>query len=362
MRIGFDARMITHPGIGRYIKCLVPEMVKQAPKDEFILFGAADKLKSFKESKNVRVVEWKAPIYSLQEQFSFPYEREDIDLVHIPHFNIPILCRKKMVTTIHDLIYLIFPEFVRSPLAKYYARFMIGSALKKTESVISVSNNTRKDLLGIFGKEYSEKIKTVYEAAGEQFHSIKNSKKIEDIQRKYSLSDKIILYVGSVRPHKNVENLVKAYSKLKESGISHQLVITGRWGRKDDCLKKIIDSDADIRYMGEIPVDDLVLLYNLADVLVHISRYEGFGLTVLEAMQCGTPVVTSDSSSLPEVAGKAALTVPCLNVGQIADTVYNVLSSEEQKKRMIEAGFSQAKQFSWEKAARETIEIYRNIT
>ncbi|MFH1552538.1 MAG: glycosyltransferase, partial [Candidatus Omnitrophota bacterium] len=118
---------------------------------------------------------------------------------------------------------------------------------------------------------------------------------------------------------------------------------------------------ADVRYIGEVSVEDLIGLYNIADVLVHLSLYEGFGLTVLEAMQCGTPVVTSNTSSLPEVAGNSALTVSPLNVGQITDTVYNVMLSEELRNGMIKAGLERSSQFSWEETARKTLKVYRGI-
>jgi glycosyltransferase involved in cell wall biosynthesis len=360
MRIGFDARMITHPGIGRYIKCLVPELIKKAPEDEFVLFGDPERLKGLANAPNVRVIEWKASIYSVQEQLSFPYDKEDIDLVHVPHFNIPIFCKTKMVVTIHDLIYILFPRSVRSPLARLYARVCMSAALKKASKIITVSKHTTEDLVKVFGKRYEEKIKTVYEAAGKNFKRIDDKGALEGIREKFNLSEKIILYVGSVKPHKNVSGLLEAYARLQKRGISHQLVIVGRWDRKEDHLKSIIDKNNGINYIGEVSSDDLVALYNLSDALIHLSFYEGFGLTVLEAMQCGTPAIISEATSLPEVAGDAGLAVSPLNIGQIADTVYNVLVHKEMREGMIKTGLERAKQFSWEKTARETLEIYHS--
>ncbi|MFQ5952858.1 MAG: glycosyltransferase family 4 protein [Candidatus Omnitrophota bacterium] len=360
MRVGFDARMITHPGIGQYIKCLLPELARQAPGDEFILYGDPELLKDVATSANTHIVRWSAPIYSVQEQLTFPYDRTDIDLVHVPHFNVPVFCRKKMVVTIHDLIYLLFPESVPSPVARWYARLVMGMALKKAAKIITVSENTRNDLGKIFGKKYSEKISTIYEAAGKQFRRMEDKSMMEGVRGKYGLSDKIILYVGSVKPHKNISGLLKVYDKLREKGITEQLVIAGRWDKKEDRLKNAISGNESIKYLGEVPSNDLVALYGLADVLVHLSLYEGFGLTVLEAMQCGTPAVVSETSSLQEVSGEAGLAVSPLNIGQIADTVYNVIINNELRKGMIEAGLDRAKQFSWERAARQTLEIYHN--
>ena len=359
MRIGFDARMMTHPGIGRYIGCLLREMIKQAGKDEFLLFGDPEHLQEFRDNENVKLISWKAPVYSIKEQITLPYNAEKIDLLHVPHFNIPVFYRGKMVVTTHDLIYLLFAGSAPSALAKYYARFMIGTALKKAKGVIAVSKHTRDDLVKVFGSAYSDKIKVIYEAADKAFHQ--EDIAITDlVRRKYHLSDKVILYAGSVKPHKNVATLLKVYKLLKKWGAPHQLVIVGKWDKKENYLKPMM-ADENIRYLGEVPFEDLEALYCLSDVLVHLSLYEGFGLTVLEAMQCGTPVVVSEKTSLPEVAGEAALTVPPLNVEQIADSVFNVLVNSELRAGMIGAGLERAKQFSWERAARETLELYRSI-
>jgi glycosyltransferase involved in cell wall biosynthesis len=360
VKIGFDARMITHPGIGRYIKSLVPELIRQSPEDEFVLYGDPELLKDLAAGGNARVSEWKAPIYSVQEQVFFPYDAGDIDLVHIPHFNMPLFCRKKMVVTIHDLIYLLFPRSVPSPAAKWYTRTLMKTALKKAECVIAVSENTKSDLTKVFGDKYAEKIKVIHEAADEKFKKEENQDKIGYVREKYGLSERILLYVGSVKPHKNVEGLLNVYDKLQEWGAPHQLVIIGRWDKKEDRLKDALTETEGVKYIGEVPPDDLVALYSLAEALIHISLYEGFGLTVLEAMQCGTPVVVSETSSLPEVSGEAGLTVSPLNVGQIAETVYNVLVNHELREGMINAGFERTRQFSWEKTAGQTLEVYHS--
>ncbi len=360
MRIGFDARMITHPGIGRYISCLLPEMVKFAPKDKFVLFGDPERLVDIAASGNVSVRRWTAPVYSFREQLFGLFPAKGLDILHVPHFNIPLFFKGKMVVTIHDLIYLLFPGSVPSPLAKRYASFMIASCMKKAVGIIAVSENTRKDLERIYGKARSGKISVVHEASGRSFRLMEDKTKEADVKCRYRLSDRTILYVGSIKPHKNIETLIKAFRLLKDWGVPHQLVICGRWDKKEDRLRAEM-SDGLIKYLGEVPAEDLVVLYNMADVLLHPSLYEGFGLTVLEAMRCGTPVVTTDTSSLPEVAGKAAFTVPPLNVEQMADTVYNVLVNEELRKGMVEEGFRQEAKFSWERAARETLDVYREV-
>ncbi|MFH1837584.1 MAG: glycosyltransferase family 1 protein [Candidatus Omnitrophota bacterium] len=356
MKIGFDARMITHPGIGRYIKGLIPELIRQAPRDEFVIFGDPQHLTCIPKKDNVTVIKWTASVYSLSEQFP-PYDKYGLDILHIPHFNIPVFCKTKMVVTIHDLIYLLLPEAASSPIAKFYAKFMIGQSLNKAHKIISISQNTKDDIVSVFGSKNADKIEVIPEAAVDKFKVIEDKDRIRGMSDKYGLSDKVILYVGSIKRHKNVGTLIEVYNILKKKGISHQLVITGRWDKKEDDLRKSIN-DKDIRYIGEIPTEDLMLLYNHADILLHLSMYEGFGLTTLEAMRCGTPVVTSGTSSLPEVCGDAALYVNPLDIGQIVDTVYNVVSNSNIKKGLIERGFEQANRFSWEKTAGRTLETY----
>lgn len=360
MRIGFDARMITHPGIGRYISSLLPELIRQAPDDKFVLFGDPERLKDISRSENVRVLRWDTPIYSAWEQLFALYFPMDIDFLHVPHFNIPVFLRKKMVVTIHDLIYLLFPESASSPLAKHYARIMIGSALKKASKVITVSNHTRGDLLKIFGEQYSEKIEVIHEASDKIFRKIDDKAKMADVRIRYRLAEKILLYVGSIKPHKNVATLLKVFELLKKWDTPCQLVICGKWDKKEDYLKDSLAA-RDIRYLGEIPTEDLVVLYNMADALVHLSLYEGFGLTVLEAMQSGTPVIVSDSSSLPEVVGKSAFVVSPYNIEEAANTVYNVLINKHLRDEMTAAGQKHVKRFSWAETARKTLKAYRSI-
>ncbi|MBU1657285.1 MAG: glycosyltransferase family 4 protein [Candidatus Omnitrophica bacterium] len=358
MRIGFDARMIDHPGIGRYIASLFPEMVKQAPNDEFTLLGDPEKLFGLEKNGNITVREWKAPVFSIQEQISGAFKLRDLDVLHVPNFNIPLMFKGKMVVTVHDLIYLLFPGSLPSALAGHYARFMIGSVLRRANSVIAVSAHTAGDLVKNFGSKYSDKITVILEATSGEFSHLPGREKIENVKRRFRLPDKFILYVGSIKPHKNVATLIKVFERVKARGLSHQLVICGRWDKKEDHLKDSI-RDNSIKYIGEMPTEDLAVLYHMADILVHLSLYEGFGLTVLEAMRCGTPVVASDASSLPEVAGGAAAIVSLDDIRHITDKVYNVLTDESLRLAMIKAGLEHVKRFSWEKAARETLEVYR---
>lgn len=360
MKIGFDARMITHPGIGRYIECLLPELIKQAPDDEFMLFGDPEALRAVSIADNVKVLKWDAPIYSVSEQLFDLYFPQKMDVLHVPHFNIPVLSAKKLVVTIHDLIYLLFARSVPSPAARHYASFMIGTSVKKSRKVITVSNHTKSDIVKFFGEKYAAKTAVIYEAPGKAFFRVSDKARIADVKCRYRLEDKMILYVGSIKPHKNIETLIKVFALIKGWGVPHQLVMCGRWDNKEDYLKEKL-SDRNIRYLGEVPTEDLVVLYSMSDALVHLSLYEGFGLTVLEAMRCGIPVIVSDTSSLPEIVGSSAFVVSPNNIQQIADTLYNVLVNSEIRNGMVEAGYENVKRFSWQETARRTLEVYRSV-
>jgi glycosyltransferase involved in cell wall biosynthesis len=360
MKIAFDARMITHPGIGTYIKSLLPEMIKQSPLDEFIVLGDPDVLNKFSWSKDAQIRPWTIPIYSVLEQILPFYLAGEVDVLHIPHFNIPLFYRGKMVVTVHDLIYLLFPQSVPSPFAAHYARHMIRKSLKKAGKVIAVSNHTKKDLLGIFQDTEDSKIQVIHEAPGHEFERIEDKAKLADVRTRYRISEDFILFVGSVKPHKNLSTLLKVFNLLKGWGLAHQLVICGRWDKKEDHLKGELE-DRNIRYLGEVSTSDLSALYSMAELLVHLSLYEGFGLTVLEAIKCGTPVVVSASSSLPEVVGNAAFVVPPDDVPHIADTIFNILMNKKISEGMVEAGFKHLKNFSWEHTAKKTLEVYRSI-
>lgn len=332
-------------------------MLKEDAGTEFLLYGDPDKLSRFSAHKNCHIRTYKAPVYSLKELLFSPFTGDD--LVHIPHFNAPLLTGTKTVVTVHDLIYLKFPEKYAGFLKLKAAEFAIGNAVKNASRVIAVSENTKKDIIERF-PDAEGKVKVIYEAASDRYKKVYSSEKLEEVRKRFGINGRVVLYVGSIKPHKNILTLVKVFKKLKEWGVPHQLVLAGRWDKKEDYLKNKL-SDDHVRYVGEVSADDLGSLYSLADVLVNLSLYEGFGLTLLEAMQCGVPVVASNVSSIPEVVGNAAYTLAPGAVEQIADTVYNVLANKELRDGMIKAGYQQAAGFSWEKTAKETLKVYRSV-
>jgi glycosyltransferase involved in cell wall biosynthesis len=405
MRIGFDARMITHPGIGRYIRGLLRGIIPLLGENELVLFGDkgrlldssvaaprhkficktrfskicngatlpqndSDALRPQNDSdalrpqndRGVEIVQWDAPIYSFQEQMSWPFGRYGLDVVHIPHFNMPGLIGKgrgkgkeRIVITIHDLIYTKFPQYL--PLIKRtFAGPLIRNAINRSDRIIAVSDNTKKDIIDISDCA-SEKTSVIYEPVDAGFRQIDDKGVLGRVREKYKLDKHFILFVGSLKHHKNIKRLIDAYKLLKDKGIKHELVILGRYHPREGDILSCIKSEG-ARYIGEVPGQDVPAIYNMAKLFVMPSLYEGLGLPVLEAMACGVPVCSSNAASLPEVVGDAGMMFNPLDINDMADKMERVLSDEGLRRDLIAKGLKRVKEFSWEKAAKETLRVY----
>ncbi|MFH0732438.1 MAG: glycosyltransferase family 1 protein [Candidatus Omnitrophota bacterium] len=361
MRIGFDARMITHPGIGRYIKNLLSAMFALNTKHEFVLFGDRQRLSTLDHRlSTVILINYTAPIYSAQEQLNAPFSKYNLDILHCPHFNIPYFYPGKLIVTVHDLIYLIFPESAPSKAAVIYANAMMSRSIKRAAATIAVSENTKKDILHFFKHAKPDKIKVIYEAADPCFKNIADRNELSGIKKKYNLPDRFILYVGSLKHHKNLQGAIDVYLSLKEKIKAYDFVVVGRPHKREAHIQDMVKA-AGARFLGEVPSEDLFGIYNLADCLLHPSFYEGFGLTVLEAFACGISVVCSNRASLPEVASDAAILVEPDNIKNMANAVFEVLTNENLRRETIKNGYKKVQQFSWEKAATRTIQLYEGL-
>ena len=210
MKIAIDARMLKMSGIGVYINHLIKN------NDYTVALGNKNDLEQYEKIENI--INFDTKIYGIKEQLKFPYKelrKHKVDVLHVPHYNVPIFYRGKIVVTIHDLTHLILPEFLPNRFAKFYAKFMIWFACKKSIKILTVSENTKNDLIKMF-KVKPEKIKVIYNGVGEEF-VIKEKKEIEYLYEKYSIdkNKKSIMYVGNLKPHKNLERLLEAFSKVK---------------------------------------------------------------------------------------------------------------------------------------------------
>jgi glycosyltransferase involved in cell wall biosynthesis len=274
----------------------------------------------------------------------------------VPHFNAPIFCCSKLIVTIHDLIYLKEKRFSGSVFAGLYVRALIAGIQRHARAVIAVSDFTRRDLEETF-PALEGMVTVIYEAASRIFAP--NTAQVNI--KKFGLGGDYVLFVGSLKAHKNLPVLLDAFESLRAEGnTSVKLAIVGRKDVKETALLERLErSTAYVCYLGEQADEDLAAIYRGAHALVIPSLWEGFGLTALEAMACGTPVISSNRASLPEVVGDAGLLFDPSQTEALKEHLGNVLKSAELRTTLSRKGLERAKQFSWDIAARETLDAYK---
>ncbi|WP_053240438.1 glycosyltransferase family 4 protein [Pyrobaculum islandicum] len=292
-----------------------------------------------------------------------------LDVIHFTEF-LPSLTPSfyissvRKILTIYDLIPSLFRYLPTDYILKW--RLLLKRVVKKVDMIITVSKNTLNDCVKYLQCP-SEKIRVIYPGVDNIFKPLTRKEKAKEvIKTKYGVEPPFILYVGTLEPRKNVERLIASYYILKKKmGIKHRLILVGKKVWMYNTIFNLISKlglSNQVVYIGYVDREDLPLFYNLADVFVYPSLYEGFGIPPLEAMACGTPVVTSNTSSLPEVVGNAALTVDPYNIDQLVQAIHLIISDEGVRKELSKRGIEQAQKFSWEKAAQETLKVYTEVS
>lgn len=369
MRIGIDARFLNESGVGRYLRNLIYNLRILDKSNEYLIFLLKRDLSDIKESGKFKKVEANFSWYGFAEQFKFPnlLKRHNIDLMHFPHFNIPIFYPGKFVVTIHDLIhqhYSMKRATTLNPFAfkiKQLGYSMVfKNALVKSCKILVPSNYVRKLLETEWGAS-SDKIVVTAEAVDEQLITMSQAvfeSKSQTILNKFNIIKPFLFYVGNAHPHKNIEGLIAAFFNLKKEFPNLKLVLSGNdhffWKR----IKKEYSSP-DIIYTGFISDEELVALYKHAEVFVLPSFEEGFGIPILEAMACSCPVTASDAASLPEVGGDAAVYFNPKDISDMSEKISNVLKSKYLRKELISKGTKRVKLFSWKELTRQTLEMYK---
>jgi len=286
-----------------------------------------------------------------------------LDIVHDPYEIGPLSYRMpfKKIITICDLTPVLFPQTFDYATVMLHKAFL-KRTLNSVSKIITISYSTKRDLIHYF-KIPDNNITVTHLAADASFRPIKESE-VDTFREKYNICCPYILYVGTLEPRKNIPNLISAFSSLKMAGFPHKLILTGKLGWKYEKIFETIRSlklENEVRLMGRLPDSELPYIYNGAELFVYPSLYEGFGLPPLEAMACGTPVITSNSSSLPEVVGDAGITIDPYNVNMLASTMKDVITNKELQDQMIKRGKDKAKTFTWESTARKTLSVYEEI-
>ena len=369
--IVIDARRVRDFGIGTYIRSLVHALGAIDRSTRYTLVsGLAEARTLTGLPENFHTAHYSRPDTQPLNHVAFPafLYKLSPDLVHIPLNRVPLLMPRPYVVTVHDLSTLLF-TVPRSQTEIKVKRYLYRRGLLRASRVITVSETTKRDLQNLMGIP-GEHIRRVYEAPDPDFISAgkgRDEAARARILERYQIGYPFLLYAGNIRPYKNVPRLVEAFAVVREQLASHPLykdlrliIIGDTISRYPAVRQAVIKSRAEavVRFLGFVPFDTLRCFYESAAAFVFVSRYEGFGLPPLEAMACGTPVVTSNVSSLPEVVGEAAVQVNPENVFEIARGINEVLLDEDLRARLIRCGRERAQHFSWERTAREVLEIY----
>lgn len=370
MKIGIDARFYgpQDKGLGRYSQKLIENLEKLDGDSErqYVVFLKKRDFADYQPQKsNFRKVLADYPWYSWSEQVLFPFRlyREKLDLVHFCHFNVPALYWKRMMVTIHDLILFHYPTVRNTTLNRVFYFFkllaywlVINWAVFRAQKIIAVSDFTKEDILSNF-KHAAGKTFTTQEGC--------DRPKINEFKdwEKYAIIKPYLLYVGNAYPHKNLERLCYSFQKIKEKHFDLSLVLVGGKDFFYQRLEKEIKKNnwQGIVLAGFVADVDLGAVYQNAEIFVMPSLYEGVGLPPLEALACGTPVVSSSRTSLPEFLAEAAVYFDPEKEAEMREKILEVLDDNNLQKEIVEKGQERLKLFSWEKMAKKTLEIYQEL-
>jgi glycosyltransferase involved in cell wall biosynthesis len=364
MRIGIDARLLHYQagGISQYTRQLVAALAALDADNDYHILHMRQQRPALPAAANVHPVACWTPSHHRFERLALALELLPLrlDLLHSTDFIPPAFGYRHGIITVHDLNFLYFPEFLTPDSRAYYVD-QIAWAVRRAGRIIAVSDATRVDLIERLGVP-EHKVAVVYEAAGAEFQPW-SPEAYAPLLARYRISPGFILFVGTLEPRKNLPTLLQAYARLRsQNGGAPTLVFAGRKGwlfQEVFTTAARLELVRHVRFVEDVRREELPGLYSAASALVLPSFYEGFGLPALEALQCGTPVVASNRAALPEIVGDAGLLVEPNDPEALAGALARVLADGALRAELRERGLARARQFSWQRAARETLEQYR---
>ncbi|MDH7486509.1 MAG: glycosyltransferase family 1 protein [Anaerolineae bacterium] len=378
MRVGVDGRYIQDhfPGIGRYTYSLINALASLATDDTLVVLynpalpNSRYDLTALTRYPNVELVRLDVPTFSLAEQLRLPsvISRLSCDVFHSPYYVKPYRLPVLSILTLYDVIPTRYPAYYPRR-TRLLIRWLHRLALRTAAHCIAISETTRADFVRYYGLA-PQRITAIPLAADEHFRPAEPAA-IAAVRGRYSLPPHYVLYLGSNKPHKNLPRLIDAFSRITHhaSQITHHasrftLVIAGAWDPRYPEPRQraeVSGLESVVRFLGPVPEGDLPALYSGAIAFVFPSLYEGFGLPVLEAMSCGVPVACSNTSSLPEIVGQAALTFDPADVEDMAAALSRLLSDAGLRAELRQRGLEWAQRFSWAETARRTLEVYHGL-
>ena len=359
-RFGYDkdSGLPNRVGSGEFCFQLLLSLYSFDKKNEYSIYLPIKPSDDFPRSTD----QWRYKVFSAKKLWTLiglskKLRGENLDVFFSPTHYLPVISPKKSIIAIFDVSYLHFPNLFRKK-DLYQLKAWGGFSIKKSAKIITISKASKSDIIKAYGVN-PDKVAVVYPGL-----KLINTPllSMENLTKKFGISKKYILFVGTIQPRKNIVRLIEAFAKLKNESL--ELVIVGKkgWQYKEifDAPKKF-EVDGKVRFLDSVSDDELSSFYKNAEFFILPSLYEGFGLPVIEAMSYGCPVITSNISSLPEAGGDAALYVDPNSVTDIASKMQKLLNDEELKKELIEKGYKQAKKFSWEKSAKETLRVLESL-
>ncbi|MGH9522550.1 MAG: glycosyltransferase family 4 protein [Terriglobales bacterium] len=374
MRVAIDIRPIRDFGVGTYIRNVVRTLGRIDSVNDYFLIGGRDRVREVgRLPGNFNIVPFSAEEVSYRGYFGFRdvLRHYRCDLVHIPHLLwTPLHLPCPYVVTVHDLLDFLYRASNGGGARRFVHRYCTQTVLNRAARVLAVSQFTKKDTQRLFGIP-DEKIEVIYNAIDDRFrqgHATDADR--EFIAERYQINYPFLLYAGRISPHKNIIRIIEAFSALKAELDKEgkypdlKLIIIGdEVSRHPDLRRAVIRSGVqnDVRFLGFVSIDTLRTFYDVAKVFIFPSLYEGFGLPPLEAMSHGTPVVTSNTSSLPEVVGNAAVLVNPENVFEIMRAIHRVLVDQSMREKLKQRGYEQVQRFSWEDSVHRILRVYREV-
>ena len=383
MKIGIDIRTLMdaqYSGVSEYTYNLVKNLLEEdtstgsAHANEYSLFynsfrNVDERIPKFEG--NYKIVKTKYPnkIFNFLLQTIFKYPKLDkllgVNVFIAPNIGFYTLSKKcKKILTIHDLSFLRYPEFFSWKRRLWHRVVNVKKQIKQFDKIVAVSENTKNDLIELCGVS-KEKVEVIHSGISENYKLQIANDELEKIKNKYNLSDNFILYLGTVEPRKNIRSIIQAYNLLRVTCSmlrDYKLVIAGGRGWKSKNIHKEWKKSKyknDIIFAGYIDDKDKPALYNLATIFVYPSFYEGFGFPPLESLACGTPVVTSFASSLPEILGGTGIMIDPYNINGLAKAMEELLLNKELRSDLREKGLEQVKKFNWKNTAKQYLDLIK---
>ncbi len=374
LKIGIDytAALKQRGGIGRYARGLITTLAQLDSHNHYTLLTAPDvphdELRNFQAHSNFQHKRYPLPERWMTigwHRFYLPLPVEwfagPIDLFHSPNFILPPVRRAKTLLTVHDLSFIRHPQGAVDSLRRWLNK-VVPRSLARADHILADSHSTKADLIDIFHIP-AQDITVVGAGVEDRFRPITDPNVLQTVRRRYRLPERFILGLGTLEPRKNFTGLIEAFSHSPARETHHLVIGGGKGWLFDDIFTAANKSPVAerIHFTGFVADADLPALYSLADVFAYPSHYEGFGIPVIEAMACGTPVVCADNSCLPEVAGQSALQIPATDTSALADAIARLTTNFSLRENAIQEGFNQAQKFIWPAAAQRLLDVYHRI-